>query len=294
MVLLDGKKTSAEIKSEIAEEVKKLCQAGKRPPHLAAILVGENGASETYIASKAKNCEEVGFTSSVFRFPDAITEDELLRKIIYINKNDLIDGLIVQLPLPKHIRVQKVTETIAPQKDVDGFHPMNTGRMMQNLPCYIPATPKGILLLIEQYQIKTTGKHCVVLGRSSIVGLPMSVLMARNHVSGNCTVTLCHSKTKNLEEIVSTADILIAALGKPGFVKAHMVKEGVAVIDVGITRVPDVATKSGFKILGDVDFINVSQKCSYISPVPGGVGPMTIVGLLMNTMSAAKKEIHFD
>ena len=294
MVLLDGKKISGEIKSEIAEEVKQLCQAGKRPPHLAAILVGDNGASETYIASKAKSCTEVGITSSVFRYQDSVEEDELLKKIIEINQNDLIDGLIVQLPLPKHIRVQRVTETISPQKDVDGFHPMNTGRMMQNLPCYIPATPKGILLLIERYQVETSGKHCVVLGRSNIVGLPMSVLMSRNQVPGNCTVTLCHSKTKNLNEIIRNADILIAALGKPGFVKAHMVKEGVAIIDVGITRVHDVGSKSGFKILGDVDFINVSQKCSSISPVPGGVGPMTIVGLLMNTLSAAKKEIHFD
>jgi methylenetetrahydrofolate dehydrogenase (NADP+)/methenyltetrahydrofolate cyclohydrolase len=217
----------------------------------------------------------------------------ILKKIVEINLDDSIDGLIVQLPLPKHICVQKVTETILPQKDVDGFHPVNVGRMMQNLPCYIPATPFGILMMMERYKIETAGKHCVILGRSNIVGLPMSVLMARNNYPGNCTVTLCHSKTKKLEEITRNADILIAALGHPGFVKADMVKEGAVVIDVGITRVPSAQTKSGYKISGDVDYENVFSKCSYITPVPGGVGLMTIIGLLKNTMMAAKKEIEF-
>ncbi len=293
MILLDGKKISSEIKLELKSEVEQLVASGKRAPHLAAILVGNNGASETYVASKAKSCEEVGFKSSLIRFEDSASEKELLKKIIEINLDDSIDGLIVQLPLPKHISVQKVTETILPQKDVDGFHPINVGRMMQNLPCYLPATPFGILQVIERYKIETVGKHCVVLGRSNIVGLPMSVLMARNTYPGNCTVTLCHSKTKNLNEITQSADILIAALGQPGFVKADMVKQGVVVIDVGITRVASSQTKSGFKISGDVDFEHVSQKCSYITPVPGGVGLMTIVGLLKNTLMAAKKEIIF-
>jgi methylenetetrahydrofolate dehydrogenase (NADP+)/methenyltetrahydrofolate cyclohydrolase len=294
MILLDGKKVSTEIKSELASEVKKMKAEGKRAPHLAAILVGNNGASETYIASKAKSCEEVGFGSSVLRFKETISEKDLLNKIIEINLDKNIDGLIVQLPLPKHINVQKVTETILPEKDVDGFHPLNVGRMMQNLPCYIPATPFGILVLMERYQVETSGKSCVVLGRSNIVGLPVSMLMARNTYPGNCTVTLCHSKSKNIEKICSEADILIAALGKPGFVKAGMVKQGAIVIDVGITRVASEQTKSGFKISGDVDFENVSPKCSFITPVPGGVGLMTIIGLLKNTMKAAKKEIYFN
>lgn len=293
MILLDGKKISSEIKSEIAGEVELLKKSGQRSPHLAAILVGENGASETYVASKEKSCGEVGFTSTIFRFPESISEKELLQKISEINHDDNIDGLIVQLPLPKHIRVQQVTETILPQKDVDGFHPVNIGRMMQNLPGYIPATPAGILLLLERYQIETSGKQCVVIGRSQIVGLPMSVLMARNTYPGNCTVTLCHSKTKNLKAITSSAEILIAASGQPGFVKTDMIKEGAVVIDVGITRVPSGETKSGFKLSGDVDFENASSKCSYITPVPGGVGLMTIAGLLKNTLMAAKKEIRF-
>lgn len=293
MILLDGKKLLAEIKSEIAQEVTQLKNSGKRSPHLAAILVGDHGASETYIASKIKNCDEVGFTSSVFRFDDSIAEKDLLKKIIEINEDESIDGLIVQLPLPKHIQVQHVTEIIAPWKDVDGFHPLNVGRMMQNLPCYIPATPAGILLMIERYKIVTAGKHCVVLGRSNIVGLPMSVLMARNNDPGNCTVTICHSKTKNLDVITRSADILIAALGRPGFVKADMIKDGAVVIDVGITRVSSSESKNGFKISGDVDFNSVAPKCSYISPVPGGVGLMTIAGLLKNTMAAAKNELEF-
>jgi methylenetetrahydrofolate dehydrogenase (NADP+)/methenyltetrahydrofolate cyclohydrolase len=229
----------------------------------------------------------------VFRFTDSISEKELLGKINQVNEDESIDGLIVQLPLPDHISVQKITETILPQKDVDGFHPVNVGRMLQNLPCYIPATPFGILQIFERYKIETSGKHCVVLGRSNIVGLPMSVLMARNSYPGNCTVTLCHSKTKNLADISRNADILIAALGKPGFVKADMVKDGAVVIDVGITRVPSSQTKSGFKISGDVDFENVFPKCSYITPVPGGVGLMTIAGLLQNTLKAAKREINY-
>ncbi len=293
MILLDGKKLLAEIKSEIAQEVTQLKNSGKHSPHLAAILVGDHGASETYIASKIKNCDEVGFTSSVFRFDDSIAEKDLLKKIIEINEDESIDGLIVQLPLPKHIQVQHVTEIIAPWKDVDGFHPLNVGRMMQNLPCYIPATPAGILLMIERYKIVTAGKHCVVLGRSNIVGLPMSVLMARNNDPGNCTVTICHSKTKNLDVITRSADILIAALGRPGFVKADMIKDGAVVIDVGITRVSSSESKNGFKISGDVDFNSVAPKCSYISPVPGGVGLMTIAGLLKNTMAAAKNELEF-
>ncbi len=292
-MILDGKKISSEIKLELKAEVEQLVASGKRAPHLAAILVGNNGASETYVTSKAKSCEEVGFKSSLIRFEDSVTEEELLKKIIEINIDESIDGLIVQLPLPKHINVQKVTETILPQKDVDGFHPINVGRMTQNLPCYLPATPFGILQMIERYKIETSGKHCVVLGRSNIVGLPMSVLMARNTYPGNCTVTLCHSKTKNLSEITQSADILIAALGQPGFVNADMVKQGVVVIDVGITRVTSTQTKSGFKISGDINFESVSPKCSYISPVPGGVGLMTIVGLLKNTLMAAKREIVY-
>jgi len=293
MILLDGKKLSTEIKSEIAVEVKRMFAAGKRPPHLAAILVGNNGASETYVASKARSCSEVGFESSLIRFDETVSEKELLEKIISINKDERIDGLIVQLPLPKHINVQKVTETILPQKDVDGFHPVNVGRMMQNLPCYIPATPFGILQMIERYKIETAGKNCVVMGRSNIVGLPMSVLMARNTYPGNCTVTLCHSKTKNISSITKEADIIIAALGQPGFVKADMVKDGAVVIDVGITRIPSTQTKSGYKISGDVDFEHVAPKCSFVTPVPGGVGLMTIVGLLQNTMMASKREIFF-
>ena len=262
-------------------------------PHLAAILVGNNGASESYVAGKIKSCAEVGFKSSLFRFEETVSEKELLEKINTINNNDDIDGFIVQLPLPKHINVQKVTEAISPAKDVDGFHPVNVGRMMQNIPCYLPATPYGIMQMIERYKIETSGKHCVVLGRSNIVGLPMSMLMARNTYPGNCTVTLCHSKTKNIKEVSASADIIVAAIGQPKFVTKEMVKEGAVVIDVGITRVASDKTKSGFKITGDVDFENVAAKCSYISPVPGGVGLMTIVGLLMNTMKAAKKEINY-
>ena len=293
-MILDGKIVSAGIKQKLALEVESMLISGKRAPHLCAILVGENGASETYVASKAKNCAEVGFKSSVIRLPDTLTENELLKKISDINTDDSIDGLIIQLPLPSHINVQKVTEAISPAKDVDGFHPVNTGRMMQNLPCFIPATPYGIILMLEHYKIDTTGKHCVVVGRSNIVGMPMSILMSRNSNPGNCTVTLCHSKTVNLSAVTQNADIIIAALGKPDFLKADMVKDGVIVIDVGITRVPSTETKSGFKITGDVSFDEVSKKASWITPVPGGVGLMTIIGLLKNTLKAAKKEISFD
>ncbi|MBP6532799.1 MAG: bifunctional 5,10-methylene-tetrahydrofolate dehydrogenase/5,10-methylene-tetrahydrofolate cyclohydrolase [Bacteroidia bacterium] len=293
MNLLDGKVASAVWKYTMAEEVKAMVSKGQRPPHLCAILVGNNGASETYVASKVKNCAEVGFESSLIRFEDTITEVELLQKIKEINLDDSIDGLIVQLPLPPHISVQKVTEAISPAKDVDGFHPINSGRMLQNLPCYIPATPYGILLLLEHFKISTTGKSCAIIGRSNIVGMPMSVLMALNNEPGNCTVTLCHSRTKDLGAVTSKSDIIIAALGKPYFLKADMVKEGAIVIDVGITRVTSEKTKSGFKLAGDVDFENVAPKCSWISPVPGGVGLMTIIGLLKNTLRAAKKEISF-
>ena len=287
-ILLDGKKLSAEIKAEIAAEVKQRAADGKKAPHLAAVLVGNNGASETYVASKAKNCAEVGFKSSVIRMKEETTEYDLLAKINELNKDHDVDGFIVQLPLPKHISVQKITEAIDPVKDVDGFHPVNAGRMLQNLPCYIPATPYGILLMLERYRIETSGKHCVVIGRSNIVGMPVSVLMARNGYPGNCTVTLCHSKTKNLPDVIRSADIVIAALGSPKFVTAEMVKPGAVVIDVGITRVESKETKSGFKICGDVDFENVAPRCSYITPVPGGVGLMTIIGLLKNTLAAAR------
>ena len=293
MILLDGKVTSATAKSRIISEVKEMVAAGKRPPHLCAVLVGTDGASETYVASKARNCEEVGFRSTLLRYPSSLTEETLLAKIREINEDPEIDGLIVQLPLPKHISVQKVTETISPAKDVDGFHPINVGRMVQNQPCYLPATPLGILLMLEHYKIETSGKKCVVIGRSNIVGLPMSILLSRNSNPGNCTVTICHSKTRNIEEITKTADILIAAIGKPRFVTASMVKEGAVVVDVGITREPSVLTKSGYKLAGDVDFQQVAARAGYISPVPGGVGLMTIIGLLQNTLRAAKGEVEF-
>ncbi len=293
MKILDGKIASAEWKIILAKEVNELLSAGKRAPHLCAILVGNNGASETYVASKVKNCAEIGMKSSLIRFDISITENELLQKIQEINNDSKIDGLIVQLPLPPHINVQKVTEAISPAKDVDGFHPVNTGRMLQNLPCYIPATPYGILLMLEHFKIETSGKSCAIIGRSNIVGMPMSVLMSRNGTPGNCTVTLCHSRTPDIKSISKDADIVIAALGKPYFLKADMVKDGAIVIDVGITRIESTQTKSGFKIAGDVDFENVSAKCSWITPVPGGVGLMTIVGLLKNTLRAARKEINY-
>ncbi len=292
MELIDGKKISNEIKEEIALEVEKLKKAGGKTPHLAAILVGHDGASETYVGHKEKACAKVGFDSTVIRMEDDITEEELLEKVNEINADDSIDGLIVQLPLPDHISEQKVIETIDPQKDVDGFHPVNVGRMVIGLPAYLPATPAGILELIRRYKIETEGKHVVVVGRSNIVGKPVSVMLGQKAYPGNATVTLTHSRTKNLKEVAASADILIAALGKPEFLTADMVKEGAVVIDVGTTRVKSDKTKSGWKLKGDVLFDEVAEKTSYITPVPGGVGPMTIVSLLQNTLKAAKNEIY--
>ncbi len=292
MILIDGNKISAEIKLEIAHEVETLIAGGSKKPHLAAILVGHDGASETYVGHKVKSCEQVGFTSTLVRFDDAVSENELLEKIIEINENEDIDGLIVQLPLPKHVSEQKVIEAINYKKDVDGFNPVNVGRMVLNLPSFIPATPFGIVELIRRYKIETEGKNCVILGRSNIVGTPMNILMSRKGNPGNCTVTVCHSKTKNIAEITRDADIIIAAIGIAEFLKADMVKEGAVVIDVGITRVKSDTTKSGWKLLGDVKFDEVAPKCSYITPVPGGVGPMTIVSLLKNTLLSCKKEIY--
>lgn len=292
MELLDGKYVSENVKIKIAEEAAVFLNETGRKPHLVAILVGNDGGSETYVASKMKNCEKVGFKSSLHRYDNSVTEAELLAKIEEINKDPYVDGLIVQLPLPKHIDPEKVTEKIDYRKDVDGFHPVNLGRMMRNLPCFIPATPYGIMLMLEEYKINTTGMHCVVVGRSNIVGSPMSILMARNANPGNCTVTLTHSRTKDLKEQVLQADIIIAAIGKKNFITADMVKTGAIIIDVGINRETSTETKSGFKLYGDVDFENVAPKASYITPVPGGVGLMTIVGLLKNTLASARKEIY--
>ncbi|TCD24780.1 bifunctional 5,10-methylene-tetrahydrofolate dehydrogenase/5,10-methylene-tetrahydrofolate cyclohydrolase [Pedobacter psychrodurus] len=292
MKLLDGKYVSEKVKVQIAEEAAEFLNKSGRKPHLVAILVGNDGGSETYVASKMKNCEKVGFKSSLHRYDNSVTEAELLAKIEEINQDDDVDGLIVQLPLPKHIDPEKVTEKIDHRKDVDGFHPVNLGRMMRNLPCFIPATPYGILLMLQEYGIDTTGMHCVVVGRSNIVGSPMSILMARNANPGNCTVTLTHSRTKDLKEQVLQADIVIAAIGKKNFVTADMIKPGAIIIDVGINRETSAETKSGFKLYGDVDFENVAPKASYITPVPGGVGLMTIVGLLKNTLASARKEIY--
>jgi methylenetetrahydrofolate dehydrogenase (NADP+)/methenyltetrahydrofolate cyclohydrolase len=292
MQLLDGKFASEQIKMQIAEEAADFLNTSGRKPHLLAILVGNDGGSETYVASKMKNCEKVGFKSSLIRYDNSVTEAELLDRIKAINADEDVDGLIVQLPLPKHIDPEKVTEAIDYRKDVDGFHPVNLGRMMRNLPCFIPATPYGILLMLEAYQIDTAGKHCVVVGRSNIVGSPMSILLARNANPGNCTVTLTHSKTKDLQSHVLQADIIVAAIGKKNFVTADMVKPGAIIIDVGINRETSTLTKSGYKLFGDVDFEHVAEKASWITPVPGGVGLMTIVGLLKNTLASAKKEIY--
>ncbi len=291
-MIIDGKKISEEIQQEIAAEVQKLKAAGKKTPHLAAVLVGNDGASETYVGGKVKACEKVGFKSTLVRLPDTVSESDLLKKIAELNNNKDVDGFIVQLPLPKQINERKVTEAIAPGKDVDGFHPVNIGRMALNLPSYLPATPFGILQLIERYKIPTEGKNCVVIGRSHIVGSPLSILLARNAYPGNCTVTLTHSKTKNLKEICREADILVAALGKAEFLTADYVKQGAVVIDVGITRVKSDKTKTGWKLLGDVKYDEVAPKCSYITPVPGGVGPMTITSLLMNTLKASRGEVY--
>ncbi|MBO9612844.1 MAG: bifunctional 5,10-methylene-tetrahydrofolate dehydrogenase/5,10-methylene-tetrahydrofolate cyclohydrolase [Dyadobacter sp.] len=292
MQLLDGKAISSQIKSEIKAEVEQWVAGGGKKPHLAAILVGQDGASETYVASKIRSCEEIGFTSTLLRFEADITEAQLLEAVESLNNDPDVDGFIVQLPLPKHISENTVMEAVNPAKDVDGFHPINVGRMCKGLPAYISATPFGILEMLIRAGIETSGKHCVVIGRSQIVGLPMSILMQRNTYPGNCTVTITHSKTQNLKEICQSADILIVALGRPEFVKADYVKEGAVVVDVGITRVADATKKSGFSIKGDVDFNDVAPKSSYITPVPGGVGLMTICGLLTNTFKAAKKEIY--
>ena len=292
MQLIDGKIIAEQIKAEIKKEVEEIKKAGGKVPHLAAILVGNDGASDTYVTHKEKDCEMVGFKSTVLRLDDTISEEKLISEIKKINENPDIDGLIVQLPLPKHLSDTKIIETINPAKDVDGFHPINMGRLVIGLPAFISATPAGILELLRRYKIKTSGKRCVVIGRSNIVGKPMSILMAQKSDVGDATVTLCHSRTQNLKQICLEADIIIAALGSPQFVTAEMVKEGAVVIDVGITRVKADNTKSGFKLIGDVKFDEVAPKCSYITPVPGGVGVMTRVALLQNTLLAAKKTIY--
>lgn len=286
MIILDGKVASAAIKESLKKEVDKLAIDGKRAPHLAAILIGNNGASETYVASKVKQCAEIGFQSTLIRLETGIAESILLEKINALNNDATVDGILVQLPLPKHINEQKVIEAISPEKDVDGFHPASAGKLVQGLPTFIPATPYGIMLMLEHFNIETKGKHAVVIGRSNIVGRPMSILLSSNIKRGNCTVTICHSHTHNLKEICTQADILVAALGRPEFVKADMVKDGAVVIDVGITRVEDATAKKGFRIKGDVSFDEVAQKTSAITPVPGGVGLMTIAGLLKNTLQA--------
>ena len=292
MQLIDGKAIAAQIKKEIATEVEQIIAGGGKRPHLAAILVGHDGGSETYVASKVKACEECGFTSTLIRYEEDITEEQLLYKVQELNNDPDIDGFIVQLPLPKHIDEQKITEAIDYRKDVDGFHPINVGRLSIGLPCFLSATPNGIMELLARYDIETKGKKCVVLGRSNIVGKPMASLMMQKSLPGDATVTVCHSHTENIAEECRKADIIIAALGQPHFVKADMVKEGAVVIDVGTTRVNDDTRKSGFRLCGDVDFDNVAPKCSYITPVPGGVGPMTIVSLMKNTLLAGKREIY--
>ena len=292
MQLIDGKAVAAQIKREIAEEVEKIIATGGKRPHLAAILVGHDGGSETYVANKVKACEECGFASTLIRYEADISEEELLKKVDELNNDSDVDGFIVQLPLPKHIDEQKVTEAIDYRKDVDGFHPVNAGRLSIGLPCFLSATPNGIMELLARYDIDTKGKKCVVLGRSNIVGKPMANLMMQKSIPGDATVTVCHSHTANITEECKQADIIIAALGQPHFVKADMIKEGAVVIDVGTTRVPDTTRKSGFRLCGDVDFDNVAPRCSYITPVPGGVGPMTIVSLMKNTLLAGKHEIY--
>ena len=291
MKLISGKDTAEKIKAEIRTEVSKLVQSGKRAPHLVAVLVGNDGASETYVNNKIKTCSDVGFRSSLLRFDNTVSQVNLLGVIATLNEDPEVDGFIVQLPLPAHIDVTAVTEAILPAKDVDGFHPVNIGRMTQQQPCYIPATPKGIMQLLHHYNIETAGKHCVVVGRSNIVGTPVSILLSRNTNPGNCTVTMCHSKTKNLRELTLQADILIAAIGRAEFITGDMIREGAVVIDVGMTRIPADNPK-GYRLAGDVHFESAAPRSSYITPVPGGVGPMTIIGLLQNTLLAAKKEIY--
>lgn len=292
MELIDGKKISDDIKKEIAATVEQMVAEGKKRPHLAAILVGHDGGSETYVAHKVKACEQCGFQSTLIRYEDTITEEELLKAIDELNMDDSVDGFIVQLPLPKHISEQKVIEAIDYRKDVDGFHPINVGRMSIGLPCYVSATPAGIMELLARYNINTKSANCVVLGRSNIVGKPVASLMMQKGIPGDATVTVCHSSTNNIKEICREADIIIAALGHPGFVTEDMVKPGATIIDVGTTRVPDASRKSGFRLCGDVDFKNVADKCAYITPVPGGVGPMTICSLMKNTLLAARHEIY--
>ncbi len=287
MELIDGKKIAAEIKQELADEVIRMKAEGKKTPHLVAVLVGNDGASETYVASKVKACREVGFKSTELRYGSDITEEQLLEVVEKLNKDADVDGYIMQLPLPAHIS-EKILMAIDPDKDVDGFHPCNVGKMVTGLPTYLPATPAGIVELLRRYRIETRGKHCVVIGRSNIVGTPMAVLMSRKDEYADCTVTMCHSRTRNIKDFTLQADILVVALGKPHFVTADMVKEGAVVIDVGIHRIPSEQTKSGFRLVGDVDYETVAPKCSYITPVPGGVGPMTIVSLLQNTLKACK------
>lgn len=292
MELIDGKKIADTIKQEIAAEVAQMVAEGKKKPHLAAILVGHDGGSETYVAHKVKACEQCGFNSTVIRYEDTVTEAELLEAIAKLNADDDVDGFIVQLPLPKHIDEQKIIEAIDFKKDVDGFHPINVGRMSIGLPCFLSATPQGIMELLARYNINTKSANCVVLGRSNIVGKPVASLMMQKAVPGDATVTVCHSRTKNIKDFCLNADIIIAALGSPGFLTEDMVKEGAVVIDVGTTRVPSTETKSGFRLKGDVDFEKVAPKCSYITPVPGGVGPMTIVSLMKNTLLAAQHKIY--
>lgn len=292
MELIDGKKIADVVKQEIAEEVKTMLQNGEKQPHLAAVLVGHDGGSETYVAHKVKACEQCGFKSTVIRFEDNVTEEQLLKTIDELNNNTDIDGFIVQLPLPKHIDEQKIIEAIDYKKDVDGFHPINVGRLSIGLPCFLSATPQGILELLKRYEIPTKGAECVVLGRSNIVGKPVASLMMQKALPGDATVTVCHSHTKDIKEHCKKADIIIAALGSPEFVTEDMVKDGAVIIDVGTTRVPASDTKSGFRLKGDVDFKNVAPKCSYITPVPGGVGPMTIVSLMKNTLLAAQHKIY--
>lgn len=292
MQLLDGKLVSQAIKDELREKTTQLISGNKKTPHLAAILVGTDGASETYVASKIKNCQEIGFKSSMYRFDTNTSEETIISQIEELNNDPDVDGILVQLPLPKHISEEKIIHIISPLKDVDGFHPSSIGKLVQGLPTFVPATPYGIMLMLQHYNIETAGKHAVVIGRSNIVGRPMSILLSLNTDPGNCTVTICHSRTKNLKDICLQADIIVAALGKVSFLTADMVKEGAVVIDVGITRVEDSSKKSGFKIKGDVDFDNVASKCSFITPVPGGVGLMTIAGLLKNTYNACIQNNH--
>ena len=287
--LIDGKAVAAQIKAELTDEVDQIKKAGKKIPHLAAVLVGHDGGSETYVANKVRTCAEIGFLSTLIRYEDDVTEKELLRKVNELNNNAEIDGFIVQLPLPGHISEQKIIEAIDYRKDVDGFHPINIGRLSLGMPCFRSATPAGIMELLKRYEIETRGKHCVILGRSNIVGKPIAAMLIQKSYPGDCTVTVCHSRSANLKEMCLSADIIIAAIGVPEFLRGDMVKEGVVVIDVGTTRVPSTLTKSGFKLTGDVCFNEVAPKCSYITPVPGGVGPMTIMSLMMNTLQAIKK-----